>query len=516
MVALGLAVTAVPGGVVAASAQPSGSSLTAVDVQLEWPNLDPELDNQAANDVDLLNAVYGELFTLRPSAGCQGACKDPGTVVPSMAKGYSVSPDGKTFTIELRKGMTFQDGTPFNSEAVKYNIERDLSKESPCLCKTNFSLVQSVTTDGPYAVQLHLSQRDVPLLYGFVDQAPNWIASPTAIKKMGIAKFGQMPVGAGPFQVVRNRASAELDLKKFSGYFQKGHPLLDSLKFISVGNDNSAVSALQAGTAQVVIGASTPQVIDQARQQFDVPTVPPVVVGTVEFNTKVAPFNNQKAREAIAYATDPGPIAQKLFGDLGGSAQDQVGPGNQFFQKNVPTYRHYNLNKAKALVKQLGGLKFDYITTNVPLQAELGVVLQQEWAQAGIKATVDSMPLTKEVADFESGNWSALAGSAGGPDPDVGVQSIPSRFASNGTFTCCHDPKLDALINQSIATTGHSARQAVFNKIYSYIDQKQYAVDVYTTKYAVIAKKGLKGITPTIAAAPASVALPWASVGLNG
>lgn len=496
----------------AAAASPGGSA-TVVMVGTEWPNMDPALDNQAAADIDLMNAVYGQLFTQNPSAGCPGGCKNPGALVPDLAKGWKVSPDGRTVTIELRPGMTFQDGTPFNAAAVAYNITRDLSPQSICLCKTNFADVTGVTTNGPDAVEIHLSQRYVPLIASFIAAGPNWIISPTALQKMGETVFGQHPVGAGPFEVTKDVASSELDLTRFSNYWEKGHPALNSLKFEAVSSDEAALSALKAGTAQVVIGVNTPQIIGQAKQNYQVPVVPAIDIQTVEFNTKAPPFNNLKAREAIAYATDPKPIINKLLTGVAVPVQDQVGPGSSYYEKTVPGYHAYNLAKAKALVKQLGGLSFNFITLSNPFNQQVAEALQSEWQRAGIKMKIQAMLLTGEVSHFETGTWQALPGAAGGPDPDAGVQSLASRFATNGTFTCCKDPKLDALINKSTTTTAKAARQKVFDQIFQYIDKNVLAVDVYAESYAVLAQKGLTGLRANVGGAAEGVAVHWETLG---
>jgi peptide/nickel transport system substrate-binding protein len=500
------------GGSSGASAAASGGSMTAVVVNTEWPNLDPALDNQEAADINLMNAVYGELFTQNPSAGCAGGCKDPGQIVPDLAKGYTVSPNGLLVTIELRPGLTFQDGTPFNAQAVQFNIERDLSKQSICLCKTNFTDVTSITTKGNDDVEMHLSSRYVPLIASFIAAGPNWIMSPTAFRKMGATAFGQHPVGAGPYEVVSNSPSAQLTLKRFPGYWQEGHPVLSSLKFENVANDQSAYSALRAGTVQVVVGINTPQIVAEAKTSYQVTVVPSIVVSTVELNTKTAPFNNLQAREAIAYATDPGPIIDKLVPGLAVAVQDEVGPGSSFYEKTVPGYPAFNLAKAKALVKQLGGLSFTFITLNDPFDSSVAEALQSEWEQAGIHMTINATLLTTEVADFESGSWQALPGAAGGPDPDAGVQAITSRFGSNGTFTCCHFGALDTLINASVTTANTAARAKVFDQIFHYIATNALSVPLYAESYAVLSNHDVSGLTANVGGSSMGVAVPWENI----
>jgi peptide/nickel transport system substrate-binding protein len=493
----------------------AGGSVNAVFVATEWPNLDPALDNQAAADIDIMNAVYGQLFTETPSAGACGKCEGAGQIKPDLAKSVTTSPNGKLVTIHLRPGMKFSDGTPFNAAAVAFNIKRDLSPASICLCKTNFADVTSITTSGPTDVQLHLSQRYVPLLASFIASGPNWIMSPTAFNKEGASAFGQAPVGAGPFKVTKNAANSELDLVRNPDYFQKGQPVINSLKIVAVSSDTAALDALKAGTAQIVVGTNSPQVVAQAKQQFQVTIAPAIVISTVEFNNMVAPFNNIKAREAIAYATNPEPIIKELVPGLAKPVQAEVGPGSPYYEAKVPGTITYNLAKAKALVQQLGGLSFKFITLSAPFNLQVAEAEQSEWKQAGINMTITPMLLTGEVADFESGNWQALPGAAGGPDPDSGVQSLPSRFQTKGTFTCCADTALDQLIMKTTTTQNVAARQKAFDQAFAYINKNVMAVPVYAESYALLSSKSITNLQATSGGASEGIGVNWESIGVK-
>ncbi|MGH9044653.1 MAG: ABC transporter substrate-binding protein, partial [Acidimicrobiales bacterium] len=111
-----------------------------------WSSLDPGQEVHVAASAPLLDAIYGGLFEQDAN----------GTIVPVMAQSYDQSADEKTFTIHLRPGMTFSDGTPFNAAAVKWNFERDLSSTSLCQCVTDFP-VQSIDTPDDLTVVLHLT-----------------------------------------------------------------------------------------------------------------------------------------------------------------------------------------------------------------------------------------------------------------------------------------------------------------------------------------------------------------------
>src|SRR5216683_958108 len=99
-----------------------------------------------------MDAIYGELFELGSG----------GKIIDDLATGYAFSNGGKTVTIDLRHGVSFTDGTPFNAAAVAFNIKRDLA--SPCTCKPTTWTVTSITTPDPYTVVLNLAQPDGALI----------------------------------------------------------------------------------------------------------------------------------------------------------------------------------------------------------------------------------------------------------------------------------------------------------------------------------------------------------------
>jgi peptide/nickel transport system substrate-binding protein len=222
----------------ASTAPHAGGSLTVFEwngYSGDWPaGLDPATNINGAATQSQMDAIYGELFELGPK----------GTIIPDLATGYSFSNGGKTITLDIRQGVTFTDGTPFNAAAVAYNIERDL--KSTCTCKPTWP-VTSVTTPTADTVQINLSLPDGAFIDQIFDSTADWIASPTAIKTMGEKAFAVNPVGAGPFEVVSDTLSSALVLKKNPNYWQKGRPYLDNLTFKTVGGDEAAYEAMLAG-----------------------------------------------------------------------------------------------------------------------------------------------------------------------------------------------------------------------------------------------------------------------------
>lgn len=188
-----------------------------------------------------------------------------------------------------------------NAEAVASNIERAINPANACTCAVNLPIA-SVSTPSPDTVLVTLTRKDGEIPCAF---AQFYVVSPTTLQTMSKAALALQPVGAGPFEVVSDVPNSKLVLRRNPHYGQKGRPHLTSLTFETTASDESAYEALQSGQAQAYKDVTTYSLLSSARQQLRVTAVPSAL-GTfvVQLNTKIAPFNNIEAREAIYYATN--------------------------------------------------------------------------------------------------------------------------------------------------------------------------------------------------------------------
>ena len=230
--------------------------------------------------------------------------------------------------------------------------------------------------------------------------------------------------------------SSQLVLKKNPGYWQTGRPYLDSLTFKTVGSDEAAYEAMLAGQGQVYEDMSTPSLVKQAAQHFNVENQLSTSPYDLQLNTLAPPFNNKLAREAIYAATDFAPILQHVFSNLYPVTQGFTGPGGICYEPTVPGYPPYDLAKAKALVQQLGGLTVNLGTIQNLVAQETTEALQTEWNAAGIKTTIASYPLAGLIAQFTSKKWQAMVQTAGSYDPAAGVGVASGSARSRRSAGC--------------------------------------------------------------------------------
>jgi len=487
-----------------------GGSLTVLEGQGfagNWPGLDPATDTDGAANMSYMDSIYGELFEL--TAG--------GKTTGDLATGYSFSNGGKTINITLRQGVKFSDGTPFNAAAVVFNWQRDLN--STCTCKPRFPVVQDtppvITATGPYTVSIALKFVDAPFINGLQGNVFNWIASPTAINKMGEKAFALKPVGAGPYTVVTDTPDSELVLKANPLYWEKAPdgsklPYLKNLTFKSVAGDNQALTAMESGSAQAYEGISTPQLVPAFKAKFQVTAEPSTSPYNIQLNTKIAPFNNIKARQAIYYATNAALLDSSLFHDTYPVGQSFTAPAGLFYEQNVPGYITYNLDKAKALVQELGGLSFNLGTISVPTAVSMNEAIQTEWQQAGMKVTLQSWDLTGLIGAFTGGKWEAMLQTAGAYDPGTGV-GVCFRFCSTSPFTGVWDTKLDGMLLGAAGTTDQSQRKALYDQAAAYIAQNAYGPFLFPIAGYDVAAKGVgaPGLTSPLPVTDVNPEILW-------
>jgi peptide/nickel transport system substrate-binding protein len=472
-----------------------GGSITVLENQGNmgtWATgLDPA--TTGSSNITELQAIFGGLFLLRSDDDGSN-----GKIVPNQAASGELSPDGKTVTIKLRPGIKFSDGTPLDAKAVIWNFERDTKSSCTCAPTWRLRAKDPFTSPDPLTVVVHLAEPDVAVLHGFPISNTNWMASPTAVKKMGAKAFTIKPVGAGPFKVASDRLNTKLVLERNPTFFKKGLPYLDGLTFLSIGGgDQPAYQALVAGQADAYEGMEAPQVTKQAEtnSRLVVTHQPATAPYLIQLNTMRAPFNNIKAREAIYYATDWQTISKGLYGGEPKPVQAFWTPADLFFHATTPGFRTYDLDKAKQLVNELGGhLDFDFaFLSGYPLQA-LTTALKTQWAKAGINVHLKmfSSPSGLVKAVYNTGKWNAELATLGAWDPAVGV-GLGFRFTSRAPFTGVKDKHLDQLLDQSVAVADLAQRDKVYQKIAKYLSDQAYAPVGFAIAPANVALKGVHG-----------------------
>jgi peptide/nickel transport system substrate-binding protein len=479
-----------------------------------WPSgLDPATNTTGGGNLTQMSAIYGGLFRLVADDDGKNA-----KVVPHQAESYEFADGGRTLRIKIKAGVKFTDGTPLDAAAVAYNFDRDM--KSTCTCRPLWRLAPKdpITTEGTDTVVLRFAQPNAAAINGFPVANVNWIASPAALKSMGQDKFKITPVGAGPFKVVSNKLSSELVLERNPDYFVSGRPYLDRLTVRTIGGDQPAYQAMLAGQGQAYEGMTTIPLLEQAKTNSRLVVTQHAATSPyiIQLNTRIAPFNNKLAREAIYYATDVEAIRRGLFKNAYPPSQTFTADGGLFHHATVPGYRAYDLEKAKQIVQQLGGLTVDLGTLHAYVADQVNTALQTQWQAAGMQVTIHSEQLNGLVQKFGGKKWQAMLQTAGAWDPAAGV-GVAFRFSSTAPFSGVADPKVDDLLQQGAQVIDPAQRDRIYLDAGQYISDQAYAPYILAFAPASVVTKNVHGpgLTTKIPALAVNPMVIWDEVWMS-
>jgi ABC-type transport system substrate-binding protein len=357
--------------------------------------LDPAgaIDATHGNGLPVAYAIYDSLFTLS---------KD-GKLVPALATGVKESQGATVFTVKLRKGVQFQDGEPFNAAAVKAQFVHFGTTTCPCL--TLLSALRRIEAPSRYIVQFTL-RRPWASFPQVVLASPNaMIAAPNVVAAEGknYGFPGHRAVGTGPFSL-ESWSSSGITLKKNPSYWQKGLPYLDGMNVTFNPSESAQLQALQAGSIDFGNFSQAPSIVTakQNGQQGAI-NLGQGAIGLV-LNTTVAPFNDQRVRQAAALALDRG-AANRIIQNSLASASFGPLPISSVYMKGVP-HLGYDPARAKSLLDAYGQpVSITILSGNGAASLANVQVEQQMLAAVGFKVTINAMKADAATAQALQGNY---------------------------------------------------------------------------------------------------------------
>ncbi|HEY3314271.1 MAG TPA: ABC transporter substrate-binding protein [Bacillota bacterium] len=310
-------------------------------------SLDPAIPDDGESFKPIIQ-IYDGLFKYKAGST---------ELIPGLAESYEVSKDGLTYTLHLRKGVKFHDGTPFNADAVVFSIDRQLpgkATENMAYASFTFGLVKSVEKVDDLTVKVTLTQPYTPFLANLAMGLSAPIVSPTAVKKYGADWGVKYAVGTGPFILTKwDHGTKTIYLKKNPNYWG-GAPKLDEV-IIKVTDDNTVrANEVLAGNVDMVDGIA-PADVERLKADKNVTflTGAGMNVSYCAFRTNRPPFDNAKVREAISRAVNVEAIVKMLYKGTATRSNSVMPPGFFGFAKDVKAYS-YDLDLAVKLLREAG------------------------------------------------------------------------------------------------------------------------------------------------------------------
>jgi peptide/nickel transport system substrate-binding protein len=376
-------------------------------------------------------------------------------VVPAVADKWTISPDGKSYTFHIRNGLTFSNGQPVTGADVKNALNNWANPNLDQFASPFSDGYRSTTVLDSSDVRVNLSQPVGGFLYYLA--MPAAAIYPASLYKSQGQAFWNNPIGSGPYVLQSWVKGSSITFAKNPKYWESGHPLLDKVVFNFVTDDNTRLLDLESGQAQVIDSVPFDQVSSlQAHKKLVVApySIPSWILLSV--NNNKAPFNNVNVRQALSYAIDRSAINQKIYSGLA-SVPNSVLPHLKYDapDSQVPADA-YDPTKAKQLMSKAGvsngfSATLEYPSGN-PEFGSLALILQQEWAQLGVKLTLRAEDQAALSKDFRGGSYDMIMPYALAVSDVV----IPDEFASfyalssatHGFFSWWSDPSIASMVNQ--------------------------------------------------------------------
>ncbi|MFI6284608.1 ABC transporter substrate-binding protein [Streptomyces sp. NPDC051018] len=352
------------------------------------------------------SALYADRFAWQLSYQCLMTTTPDGKIEPQLATGYKRSPDGLSYTFDLRKDVKFQNGETLTSADVVYTFER-LKSSPDGIDKELFPTFEKAVASGDSSVVFHLSRPDA----GFVNNMANPLVWGCAVmnKKAATAdKMATRMVGTGPWQQDSYRPNSELKLKRFDDYWGD-KTASEQLTVLYVPSTSTQVNDLRAGKVDLIFTATSSAKTLSSSDKLAVKNVPTDSTIFLQVNNLTKPFDNLKVRQALALALDRKGLADHAYSGDGARPSVYIPDSNSWAPKpaEVPNSTQ-NIAKAKQLLKEAGfpnGISTElmYISAYDPGTNDLVATLQAQLAKAGIKIKLDPL---------EVGAWADRLGEA--------------------------------------------------------------------------------------------------------
>ncbi|MDP4508127.1 ABC transporter substrate-binding protein [Nonomuraea turcica] len=418
-------------------------------------------------------------------------------VVPGLAESWETSEDGKTLTLKLRQGVTFADGSAFDSKDAKHSLDKIMDEATAAVAMASLSSVKSVEAPDPATVVLSLTGPDAALPANLATVNMAMLSSDDTEEKLNAT-----PNGTGPFTLSKRVPSQSITLARNDTYWGSEKPKVPTVEFRVIPDESSIVSAMQSGNVQLAV-FNDPLVAQTAEGggTITVAKTPQLSYHVLQLNARKGDLKDVNVRLAVQCAID-----RKQVLDTAALGEGEVtGPITATAFKSDPNKRpcpSRDLAKAADYLSKAG--KSGGVTVKA-------IVSQGEYATSvneaqNLKAQLAEAKINLELEVLESGafvdRWvaadfdAAVALNGGRPDPDG---SYGRYFTSKGNLNKVagySSPELDRLFAEGKATTDQAARKAIYDQVAAHLEDNAAWIWLFSGFTYTATTAGVQGFTP--------------------
>ena len=419
-----------------------------------------------------------------------------GGVEPYLAQSITSNEDFTSFTINLRPGIVFHDGTPLDANALHLNIEKQATSvlTGPAFADQ----IASASVTGPLAVTIAMKTSWAPFPYYLAQAQTGYVAAPSMLNAPDGGTSN--PVGTGPFIFQDWVPNSHMTATRNPHYWRKGLPYLSSITYKPIISADSRAEALQTGQIDIMHSNSPDSILefrgnkkyayyDNSGQVVGQPTVQ-----CIQLNTSTAPMNNKTLRMAMAMCINQAQYSKVVDKGVDGPMNGLFLPGSEFYTKTA--YPSYNPTQAAKLVKQVQqqtgkSVEFSLNATSDPFVLRAAQFLQQAWQQAGMKVNINIIAQATIINNALAGTYQAtLWRQFGAVDPDLNyvwwsTQTTAPPLALNMARNS--DPRIQTALLAGRTTSDKADRIKAYQQVNQYLGQDVPYLWLARDTWAVVA-----------------------------
>ena len=354
-----------------------------IGIGIDADTLNPQ-EQTTSLMMNMCDFIYDNLFYQTADAKLE----------PRLATGYEVSKDGLTYTVHLRKGVKFSDGTPFDAKVMKLTFDRALNPKMRVPMRFLIAMIKEVTIVDDYTIQLHLK-------YPFAPLAPTLSQSVVCpISAAAIEKYGEdvrkNPVGAGPYVLKEWVKGDRIVLVRNENYYGK-RPTVAQLTFKIVPETATREAMLRTGQIDICY-KPLPSDVASLKAHPNITVDMPLDTRTIfmGLNYQKGVTKNKLVRQAFNYAVDKKAIVKKILFDTAVPMDGPVSPILFGYHKMEHQYE-YNPKKAKEILNKAN---FDFSQT-VHMRTPSGRYLFDRQVSEAIQAYLQAIGVKAELRTYD-------------------------------------------------------------------------------------------------------------------
>lgn len=396
--------------------------------------------------------------------GLTGVDKDL-RIVPVLARSWTISPDGKTYTFSLVPNARFHDGTPLEAADVVATFNRVLSRDIASPLASRLAAMERATAQDATTVVVTMKEASAPFLSSLSTIAivpRRFEADKDALQRA--------PVGTGPFRFREWQPNSFIELSKAEGYWGQGRPTLDGVRFNIVPESATRQVGVSSGQYAMLANIDAATALQlRGRPGVRIAETLELAYTLVGMNVSKPPFDNPRVREALNLALNRAEIVQAaLFGagvpggPLSPALSEWALPVSQF-----PCYTH-SATRSQELLRAAGHTAPVPVTLLVlPRQdiRDIAQVVQAQLNRAGFRAELRIPELGQFIQDWRNSNFDAFVSTnAGFPDPDDYFFRTFRTGGSTNVFKYSN-PAADALMDAARVEQNPATRREQYNQL---------------------------------------------------